>query len=590
MPLKSIGTDNVVEEEEVGFRLSHRVVNPTGVLLGRGSFAEVVEVEYNGKKYAAKNYRSKGDLKLSREIGIMSQIEHQHIVTFYGICKLAESEGTVIVMEKATNTLSAFLKDEAHIKIHVKVKILQDIVSGLQYLHNQTPAIIHRDLTVDNVLLTAEKNSKICDFGNARTVHSGDSAEPMTSNPGTIDYMAPEALDGGKYNEMVDVFAYGHLSIHVIIQRRPYPLLHHTYREAGQLIARSEVDRRQIYLKQMQAMLSSANLYNLHNLVTRCLKDVANERPSCKDIVFKFSDDIHVCEVESDIKIPHFEEWLPNTTVNATGVVLGKGAYGDVIEVIYKGKYFAAKKYRFMDSVNNSITSLCREHEILIQIRHPNIVKYYGFCRINDRSTVIVMERLEMDISHFLKEHHITLKKKTQILNDVANGLCHLHSQRPAIIHRDLTASNVLLNSSGTAKICDFTNSRIVDLLATPELLTSSPGTLDYMPPEAMEGGEYDDRVDVFSFGHLSIYVIIQHRPYPLRRPLYHGMGGKLIPRTELERRERYLHQMKLILDSQHNFPLYQLIIKCLNDDPYLRPSSAQILQFCCDNFMAIVC
>ena len=186
------------------------------------------------------------------------------------------------------------------------------------------------------------------------------------------------------------------------------------------------------------------------------------------------------------------------------------------------------------------------------------------------------MERMDKNLTTYLRDP-VTLSQKYTLLYDVAKGLNHLHSQKPAIIHRDLTAGNVLLTSDGVAKISDFGNSRMVDLSATPELLTSSPGTLDYMPPEAMEGGKYDERLDMFSYGHLAIHVMIQRRPHPLLRPTYFE-GGKLIPRTEVERRQRYLSKVETILVGGVQDPFYLIIVKCLQDEPQFRPSCKKVL------------
>ena len=270
---------------------------------------------------------------------------------------------------------------------------------------------------------------------------------------------------------------------------------------------------------------------------------------------------------------------LPTCTVHPTGVVLGHGSYGDVVEVEYSGKKYAAKKYRHV-AVKNQIGVFGREHEILARSRHHNIVPYYGVCTLSpDNTTVIVMERMEMNLSVYLEDKNnviMTLQCKLQILHDVARGLHYLHTQKPAIIHRDLTATNVLLNSKGVAKIGDFGNSCMVDL-TTPELLTSNPGTLDYMPQEALEGGAYNTTLDVFSFGHLSIYVVLQHRPYPLLRHIYRE-HGKLIPRTEMDRRAAYLDETKSKLGGDQH-PLYSTIIRCLQDEPNMRPSCGDILQ-----------
>ena len=271
---------------------------------------------------------------------------------------------------------------------------------------------------------------------------------------------------------------------------------------------------------------------------------------------------------------------LPTCIVNPTGVMLGHGAYGDVLEVEYKGKLYAAKKYRLTNSDEAvKLGAFSREQDILATIRHPNIVPYLGVCRLAPgKTTVIIMERMNINLDRYLTDNRdITLVKKFYILSDVAKGLDHLHSQKPAIIHRDLTAGNVLLNRRGVAKIGDFGNSKMIDLRATPEILTSRPGTLDYMPPEALDGNEYTITLDVFSYGHLAIHILIQRRPHPLMRPTYRE-AGKLIGRTEVERRRVYLNEVELKLGGKQH-PFFTVITKCLQDEPTDRPSCAKILK-----------
>ena len=265
---------------------------------------------------------------------------------------------------------------------------------------------------------------------------------------------------------------------------------------------------------------------------------------------------------------------LPNCIIHPTGVVLGRGAYSKVLEVEYRNKLYAAKKYRMDEQVREA---LCREQEILTRTRHPNIVSYYGICKLeSDKSTVLVMERMDKNLTTYLNDCESTLSVN-QILHDIAKGLHHLHSRTPAIIHRDLTAGNVLLNSNGVAKISDFGNSRIVDLYATPELLTSRPGTLDYMPPEALEKSKYNDKLDIFSYGHLAIHIVIKRRPYPLLRATY-TEAGSLIARNEAERRKEFLKEVSEVLDGGVRHSLYVMIVKCLENESKNRPSCEEII------------
>lgn len=253
---------------------------------------------------------------------------------------------------------------------------------------------------------------------------------------------------------------------------------------------------------------------------------------------------------------------------------LGCGSYGEVLEVMYKGKCYAAKKYyeRYADS-GKLKDIFDREKGILSKLNHSNIVPYFGICQLStDGSPVIVMERLETNLASFVEKRNPALETRISIMRDVAHGLEYVHSQVPIIIHRDLTATNVLLTADGTAKIADFGNARMVDVTTTPELLTSNPGTLDYMPPEALEGNEYNDKLDVFSFGHLSIYAIIQHRPHPILRPKYKGKAL-----SEVERRQKYIDEMKDKL-KKPDHPFLDIVKACLDDEPEERPAIKDIL------------
>ena len=100
-----------------------------------------------------------------------------------------------------------------------------------------------------------------------------------------------------------------------------------------------------------------------------------------------------------------------------------------------------------------------------------------------------MMERLDTSLDNLLETTpSIPLTLKRSLLTDVARGLLYLHTRNPPVMHRDLSARNVLLTSSLVAKISDLGNTRIVNLrpgqLAT---LTRVPGTLSYMPPESFD-------------------------------------------------------------------------------------------------------
>ena len=148
-------------------------------------------------------------------------------------------------------------------------------------------------------------------------------------------------------------------------------------------------------------------------------------------------------------------------------------------------------------------------------LRHPNITLFLGVCFLPDcQLPILVMERLDSSLDDLVETiPNISLVLKRSVLEDVARGLSYLHNHHPKIIHRDLTAKNVLLSTSLVAKVTDFGNSRIVNLQPgqLARTLSRVPGTLLYMPPEALEASSrYGPSLDVFSFGHLALFTCLQ--------------------------------------------------------------------------------
>ena len=244
------------------------------------------------------------------------------------------------------------------------------------------------------------------------------------------------------------------------------------------------------------------------------------------------------------------------------------------------GKVFRMSPTVRLQAIANRV---CGELIMMTQLRHPNIVQCKGVSlRLDQPLPVLLMERLMSSLHAYLlhpDNTNIPVERKVSILRDIAGGLDHLHNHTPAIIHRDLTAKNVLLDSELRAKIADFGNSRIMDLDpdSSPETLTSLPGTLEYMPPEA-QGGRvaYDPSLDVFSFGHLSLFTITQTPVRPLLPPSYHDSTGELHARSEAKRRVQFVEAAEQLLSE--NQSLVALIKQCLHNKPALRPHTGELL------------
>ena len=164
------------------------------------------------------------------------------------------------------------------------------------------------------------------------------------------------------------------------------------------------------------------------------------------------------------------------------------------------------------------------------------------------------------------------------ILRDVALGIRYLHEHSPPIIHRDLSANNVLLTSSMNGKISDLGVAKILNITPaqmTQRMSTQAPGTPCYMPPEALLAKPtYTSKIDSYSYGVMMIHVLCGRWPFPADafRPDPQNPDG-LVPVSEIDRRADYLQDVSLA------HPLMGLIRQCLSNFPNRRPEASEILR-----------
>ena len=274
-------------------------------------------------------------------------------------------------------------------------------------------------------------------------------------------------------------------------------------------------------------------------------------------------------------------------SLQETGRILGKGAYGEVVEVRVNGRKCAAKKlhgiFSARDVPRTEKVSIAERFEKeclrVLHLNHPNVVEMIGvfFDRATrDRLPTLVMELLDTSLNRYLDDNpcaSVTPTVKCSILLDVATGLVYLHSL-PAplgpIVHRDLTANNVLLamGEKIVAKIADLGQAKNDPAFTTQQQkLSKLPGNEDHMPPEAwIDEPVYNVSLDIFSFGVVMLHTLAHEWPKPL---------GKLASvsqvRKEVDRRKKYLDKIESSL-------LKPLVIECLSDAPESRPVASEVL------------
>ena len=243
-------------------------VSVTSKELGHGSYATVLELEYMGLKCAGKKIHdilaSQGASsytvrRFGEECRLLSKVHHPNIVQFLGVCIQNSKEIPILVMEFLPTNLTSCIEKYGVLPQEISYSILHDVALGLCYLHAQTPPIIHRDLSSNNVLLTTNMTAKISDLGVARVLNLTPlQISHMTQTPGTPSYMPPEVMVANpKYDTSIDVFSYGILMIHILSGRWPDPQVGANRTDHGKLTPVSEANRRKIFLELIEKIILS---------------------------------------------------------------------------------------------------------------------------------------------------------------------------------------------------------------------------------------------------------------------------------------------------------------------------------------------
>ena len=190
----------------------------------------------------------------------------------------------------------------------------------------------------------------------------------------------------------------------------------------------------------------------------------------------------------------------------------------------------------------------------------------------------MVMELMDTSLTEFVKTPNISMKLKISILHDISQGLSFLHSR--AIVHRDLSPNNILLSRDLVAKISDLGVAKVVkaDSKSTQSKLTRAPGTVHFMPPEALANNPtYSTGLDIFSYGGLVLHVVNQEWPEPTSSTAFDPKSRQVKGFTEVERRQKYLDMIDIM--TAEGEVLRSLAVHCLDNDPAKRPTTANILE-----------
>ena len=244
---------------------------------------------------------------------------------------------------------------------------------------------------------------------------------------------------------------------------------------------------------------------------------------------------------------------------------IGVGAWGSVARGMYNGQQVAVKYPHPMILNEDTLMRLERETELMTQVRHPNIIRIIA--AVFDDSSyrlqappMILTEICDLNLRQCYEQRRLENTEKLPIFQDVAYGLHYLHDRQEPIIHRDVSAPNILLralpNGSWHAKVSDFGSANLARLSRT-----AGEGAIIYTAPECFpqtdptaERVPHTTKIDIYSYGMLVCEVITAKLPDP----------------------EQYLDRLEEV--KRASTDIHQLIVWCTKRSPKERPTMMSVL------------
>ncbi|KAI8537773.1 hypothetical protein RHMOL_Rhmol09G0050600 [Rhododendron molle] len=195
---------------------------------------------------------------------------------------------------------------------------------------------------------------------------------------------------------------------------------------------------------------------------------------------------------------------------------LGQGGFG----AVYKGRLLNGQEIAVKRLARGSYQGDIEfRNEVLLvaKLQHRNLVRLIGFCLEGTERLLIYEFVPNSSLNKFLfdpnRRDQMDWAKRSKIIGGVARGLVYLHEDSQLrIIHRDLKASNVLLDGEMNPKIADFGMARLFAVDETQAITSKIAGTRGYMAPEYMMYGQLSVKLDVFNFGVLVLEILSGHQ------------------------------------------------------------------------------
>ncbi|KAK6149918.1 hypothetical protein DH2020_017443 [Rehmannia glutinosa] len=263
--------------------------------------------------------------------------------------------------------------------------------------------------------------------------------------------------------------------------------------------------------------------------------------------------------------------------------VIGVGGNGKVYKGTFPGGSVVAVK-RISRQNSEGIRAFLAEISTVGRLKHRNLVGLRGWCKKEKGSLILVYDYMEngsLDKRVFECDENniLSCEERIRILKQVASGVLYLHyGWEFKVLHRDINASNVLLDKEMNARLGDFGLARIHDHDKV-DPTTRIVGTVGYLAPEVVRNGRASPQTDVFSYGVLILEVICCRKPIEQGKPPLVEWLWELFRKGELVSGVDPRLRAKGEVDEEKVEKVLHLGLLCAHPDPNARPTMRQVVE-----------
>ena len=459
--------------------------------LGHGSFATVIELEYLGLKCAGKKIheilKKQGNasysvVRFEEECHLLSQVRHPNIVQFLGVYFQRGVQTPFLVMEFLPTNVTSCIQQYGILPKELNYSILHDVALGLRYLHSQTPPIIHRDLSSNNILLSTNMTAKISDLGVARILNLTPlQVSRMTGTPGTPAYMPPEVMVANpKYDASVDEFSYGILMIHLFCGKWPEPHIgpNRTDPDSDKLIPVTEAERREIFLQEI------GKDHPLMDLILKCINNSPKRRARSSEIMKTLAEMVRKNSVPFENKLEMLKRIQADEEENSSLIEEGKRKSEEVHRLKHEAQAREEQKVQEVSKLRKE----CNDKNVCLKVAHVIEVKQLQL-QLDELTNQIDAMKLERKaIMEKNEKLTVNLEISTQDMKEISDDYQDQITRLTKEIYDNNALSDVgatvITNAASLRKEIAFLESEIRRVQRTN---TDSSVLISYLRAELME-------------------------------------------------------------------------------------------------------